>query len=323
MKTISPSIADILFTQIITTRLYGESAKVEMAHGSEGSQPRCRRVSDPPLGVFNGIHCIMSSDNAPQSQAVAVEQLKAFGLSTYAAQTFVALVGLGEGTAQDVSAVSEVPRTRVYDAVEELHNQGLVDVQHSSPKQFSPISAETSGRKFQQEFTHRVNVLVDALDDLEPIARSAEQRGVWTVTGQDTVSDRVVTFIEEASDEVVYMTVEDLLTEACLDALYDAADRGVTVRLAGISPAVYEEIQEEIPEVESFESIWEWSDVPAGRILLVDQKKTLASVLVGGDGEYPPEPRDETAIWGTGETNSLVVILKAMFTWQLDEGRNK
>jgi hypothetical protein len=54
---------------------------------------------------------------------------------------------------------------------------------------------------------------------------------------------------------------------------------------------------------------------------MVDQEKTLVSVLVDGNGEHPPEPRDETAIWGTGQTNSLVVVLKALFTWQLDTDR--
>ncbi len=265
----------------------------------------------------------MCPNDLPQPRSAALEQLEAFGLSAYAAQTFVALVSLGEGTAQDVSAVSEVPRTRVYDAAGELHDHGLVDIQHSNPRRFAPISAETTGRKFQQEFAHRVNVLTDALDNLEPVSRSAEQRGVWTVTGQEAVTDRVVTFIEEATDEIVYMTVEDLLTEECLDALRAAADHGVTVRLAGVSSAVQEDIQQEIPEIEPFESIWEWADLPAGRLLMVDQEKTLASVLVSGNGNHLPEPRDETAIWGTGETNSLVVVLKALFTWQLDGRRDE
>lgn len=264
----------------------------------------------------------MCPDASDQPRSTAIEQLKAFGLSTYAAQTFVALVSLGDGTAQDVSEVSEVPRTRVYDAAAELHDHGLVDIQHSNPKRFIPISAETTGRRFHQDFAHRVNVLTDALDDLEPISRSGEQRGVWTVTGRDTVTDRVVDFIDEATDEVVYMTVEDLLGEECVDALRAAADRGITILLAGMSPAVKEEIQQELPEAELFESIWEWSDMPAGRLLMVDQEKTLASVLVAGDGEHPPEPRDETAIWGTGETNSLVVVLKALFTWQLEGNRD-
>lgn len=256
-----------------------------------------------------------STSDRPRSSAI--EQLKAFGLSTYAAQTFVALVRLGDGTAQDVSDVSEVPRTRVYDAAAELRDHGLVDIQHSTPKRFAPISAETTGRRFHRNFTHRVNVLTDALDDLEPASRSAEQRGVWTVTGRETVTDRVVTFIEGATDEIVYMTVEDLLVDECLDALRAATDRDVRIRLAGLSPDVRANIQREIPGAEEFESIWEWSDMPAGRLLMVDQEKTLASVLVADDDEHPSEPRTETAIWGTGETNSLVVVLNALFTWQL------
>jgi len=32
-----------------------------------------------------------------------------------------------------------------------------------------------------------------------------------------------------------------------------------------------------------------------------------------------PEPFDETAIWGSGETNSLVVVLRAIFTWRLHD----
>ena len=40
-------------------------------------------------------------------------------------------------------------------------------------------------------------------------------------------------------------------------------------------------------------------------------------MLVDGPDADPREPRSETAIWGQGEHNSLVVVLWAMFTWQL------
>jgi hypothetical protein len=80
-------------------------------------------------------------------------------------------------------------------------------------------------------------------------------------------------------------------------------------------------LEQQVPDAELFESLWNWSDTPAGRLLMVDEKKTLVSVLVDGNGEHPPQPRDETAIWGTGRTNSLVVVLKALFTWQLDSER--
>lgn len=257
------------------------------------------------------------SDPVDDPRAAAIEQLDEFGLSTYATRTFVALVSLGTGTAKDVSQVSEVPRTRVYDAVEELRGRGLVDVQQSSPKEFWAISAGTTSRTFEREMDYRTSVLQTALSELEPTQRSEEQRGVWTVDGQAAVTDRVLEFVNDADEEIIYMTVEELLTEDIIDALHDAADRGVTISLGGVSPAVQERIQDEIPGAGLFDSLWVWSDTPAGRLMMVDRTRTLVSVLVNGTDAALTDPRAETAIWGAGETNSLVVVLRAIFTWRL------
>jgi len=262
----------------------------------------------------------MTTDPSDDPRSAAIEQLEQFGLSAYAARTFVALVRLGTGTAKDVSGVSDVPRTRVYDAIDELNDLGLVDVQQSSPTEFWAISADTTTRKFERETDHRLSILTTALDELEPARRSEEQRGVWTVDGQATVTDRVVEFVEGADDEIVYMTVEELLTEDVVDALRDAAERGVTITLGGVSGDVQDRIEAEIPGAELFESLWVWSDTPAGRLMLIDSTQTLVSVRVNGADAAPTDQRSETAIWGTGETNSLVVVLRAIFTWRLGDG---
>jgi len=260
----------------------------------------------------------MRTDPSDDPRSAAIEQLEQFGLSAYAARTFVALVSLGTGTAKDVSGVSDVPRTRVYDAIEELQDRGLVDVQQSSPKEFWAISGETTGRKFEQELDHRLSVLTAALDELEPVERTEEQRGVWTVDGQAAITDRIIEFVNDAEEEIVYMTVEELLNEDIIGALRAAAERGVRISLGGVSPDVQDEIQETIPGVELFESLWVWSDTPAGRLMMVDERQTLVSVLVNGVEAAPTDARSETAIWGTGPTNSLVVVLKAIFTWRLE-----
>ena len=260
----------------------------------------------------------MNSDPTEDPQTAAIEQLERFGLSAYAARTFVALASLGTGTARDVSQVSEVPRTRVYDAIDELHDRGLVDVLQSSPKQFWAISAETASRTFENELQHRTAILRTALRELEPIERRAKQRGVWTVDGQMAVTERVLEFFSSADDEIVYMTVEDLLTDDLIDGLSEAANRGVSIKLGGVSTDVQERIQDEVPGATMFESLWVWSDTSAGRLMMVDGQKTLVSALVNGADTDPSDPRSETAIWGEGDTNSLVVVLRAIFAWRLD-----
>ena len=265
----------------------------------------------------------MSVDPTKEPWAAGVEQLEHFGLSTYAAKTFVALASLGIGTAREISQVSDVPRTRVYDAVDELHERGLVDVQQGTPKQFWSISAETTSRSFEQEFQSRVTIFRTALDEIEPTERRSEQRGVWTVIGEDAVTARVLEFFDTAEEEIVYMTVEDLLTDEIIEALSTAADRGVSIKLGGVSSEVQEQIQDDIPGAEMFESLWVWSDTPAGRLMMVDNRRTLVSALVNGAESAFTHPRSETAIWGEGESNSLVIVLRAIFTWRLDRSNQE
>lgn len=276
------------------------------------------------------------SDDA---HGTAIDRLTTLGVSTYAARTYVALVQLDGGTARDVSRVGDVPRPRVYDAAEELHERGLVDVAHTSPRRFAPVSSETTGRTFERETRRRTNDLRAALDELGSADTRTEQRGVWTVAGRAAVTDRVIDFFEAAETEIVYMSVEGLLTDRVIEALRAAADRGVGVKLGGVSPAVDATITERIPDAETFESLWVWSDTPAGRLTMIDRERVLVSVVSeNGDGrverEFSIDASDdagwgsdvdggekaptETAIWGSGETNGLVVVLRGIFTWRLD-----
>lgn len=77
----------------------------------------------------------MDSENAHDQ---AVQGLEHLGLKEYEAKSFVALTRLPSGTAEDISKISDVPRTRVYDAVRVLEAKGLVEVQHSNPSSFAP-----------------------------------------------------------------------------------------------------------------------------------------------------------------------------------------
>lgn len=128
------------------------------------------------------------------------------------------------------------------------------------------------------------------------------------------------------------MTVASLLDEAILDELAGAADRGVTIRVAGFSADVEERVRQRVPGAEGFESLWTRVDPPAGRLLLVDREHTLVSVnldVAGDDADgavdrtalqHVDDQCSETAIWGSGRTNSLVLVLEAIFTWQLEDG---
>lgn len=196
------------------------------------------------------------ADYTPERlEAECAALLKELGLSEYEAYTFVYLTRLGAGTAKDIAGVDHVPRTRVYDAVDTLHDAGLVDIQCTSPRKFTPVSRETAIRKLDLEHENTITELSELLSKLEPADQRTEEFGVWTVTGREAVAGRVLEFIDDTENELVSMTVDELLTEEHIDHLEAASARGVEIYLAGISEAIQAQVQDRIPSARLFETL--------------------------------------------------------------------
>lgn len=263
----------------------------------------------------------MTSFDEERAEAEALGRLTDLGLTQYEAQTLINLLRLGTGTAQDITRVNDVPRTRVYEAADRLHEMGFIDIQHTTPRKFTVISKESIVRTLNVKRESTITELSEALEQLSPIQPQREQFGVWTVTGHEAVSARIDEFLADADEQIVYMTVDELLTDDHIEALQAAADRGVDISLAGISAAVEDRIREQVPSTTLFETLWEWEETPAGSLLITDEEMALVSVLV--NGHAGDEKIEETAIWGAGDRNSLVVVLRAIFTWRLDTDRSK
>lgn len=208
-----------------------------------------------------------------------------------------------------MSQVSNVPRTRVYDAIDELRDRGLVDVQDSSPKEFWVVSPDTAGRTFEREIHQRTEILRNALDDVEPTTDNGKQQDVWTVGGERAVTARVAQLFDEAKEQLTFAAKESLLTEDVMDALRRAAGRGVTAAVGGDAEKVTDRAESAMADIETFKTAWVGEATPMGRLALVDGEQTLLSALVD-EGESDPA---EVAIWGAGERNSLVTVFRTIF----------
>ncbi|WP_115865384.1 TrmB family transcriptional regulator [Halorussus litoreus] len=235
----------------------------------------------------------------------AVEALKELGLSNYEAQVFVALQRLGTGTAQEVSQLSDVPRSQVYGAADDLADRGLLEVVESSPKQYRPVSLPTAREQLRARVEREHERAFDNLDALrDEHADRADEGSVSTLHGRHAIHERVVDLVERADDRVILVAgVAELLSDEVVAALRDRADDGASVLVLTTDPAV-EELLDGFGGrvvVTSRERTGESSDGAGGftgRTLLVDDATVLLSVVADEDS---PEPFEETALW-TAET---------------------
>jgi len=253
--------------------------------------------------------------NVSENIEEAVEVLQQLGLKEYEARCFVGLSRVETGTAKRLSEMTEVPRTRVYDAIRVLEAQGLVQIQHSSPQQFRAVPLEEATETLRDRYEARVERLRDALETVEAVDETDDTpiQRVWAMAGNDGIENRTEELIEAADEEVVLVVGDgSLLTEALITTL-NTVDSDVDLLVGALTEPLQAEIQAAVPDAMTFLSGLEWlhaagdagDETAIGRLLLTDRSTILVSSIMPATGE-------EQAIFGEGFGNGLVVIARRL-----------
>lgn len=258
-------------------------------------------------------------DTSNQDQAI--ELLQQLGLKEYEAKSFVALARRQRGTAKDISETSEVPRTRVYDAIRVLESKGLVETQHSNPQVFRAVSIDEAVNTLRSEYVERADSLRNALSGLEPTDNediTEATHEVWAISGDQGITSRTEQLIEGTTDEVILVIGhESIFTDQLAEQLRAAKERGVSVIVGTIDEELRTEIQDALPDVEVFVSGLDWvshsplpgDDTEISRLLLADREAILVSSFTAAryDGR-----EHEQGVFGKGFDNGIVAITRRL-----------
>ena len=253
------------------------------------------------------------------NQEQSIELLQQLGLKEYEAKSFVALSRLPQGTAKEISDISEVPRTRVYDSIRVLEQKGLVEIHHSNPKQFRTVSIDEAVNILKSEYVTRIESLRESLTELEPAGTEEETEithEVWALSGGTAIDARTEQLIDEAEGELVMVVGHNrMLTDGLVDALHTATDRGVSVVVGVVDASLRDTLVDAVPQARVFISELSWlessplqgDETQINRLLLIDRSTILASST-----HDPDAPEHEKAVFGQGFNNGLVAIVRRL-----------
>jgi len=259
------------------------------------------------------------TDNETTQEAISL--LQDLGLQEYEARCFIALNKLPSGTAKEIHEISEVPRTRVYDAIRVLESQGLVEVRHSSPQMYRAVSIDEATQTLRRKYDDRIETLETYLKNTEvqDVEENDHVQEVWSLTGHDAIESRTIDLVREAESEIALLVVdEDILSETLFGSLQTAVDHDLSIVLGGQTERITETLGAELSTTRVFETGLDWltgtesgDEVAISRILLIDRETLLI-------GSYYPHTADgrakEQAIFARGLENGIVVLLRRLVT---------
>lgn len=242
----------------------------------------------------------------PIVQKEFLKKIKDFGLNSYEAKIWTALLSRGVSTAGELSDIAGVPRSRSYDVLESLEKKGFIIMKIGKPIKYIAVDPEEVIERVKknirddaerQASTIESLKTSDVLDEL----RSLHNNGVEMVdpseiTGalksRSNAYDQMDAMIRSAEDSLVLVTTADGIRrkiDAHFRSLEKAHARGVNIRIAcPVDDANSAEIKElgSIAEIRDIDSI-------KARFMLADDKELLFMLL--DDAEV--HPTYDVGVW--------------------------
>ena len=217
-------------------------------------------------------------------------KLKAFGLNSYEAKLWVALLSRGVSTAGELSDIADVPRSRTYDVLESLEKKGFIIVKIGKPIKYLAVEPQEVISRVQKNIQNESEIQIKIINELKNSEILNElsllhTQGIEMVDpvefsgsfkGRDNVYDHIEAMVKGAENSVTIMTTEtDFLRKIDrLQKIFEkAAQRGVTIRIA----AALEKLSPNdtlLKTVSSFAEVRHISEIES-RFIVVDGKEVL------------------------------------------------
>ncbi|MEM2915855.1 MAG: helix-turn-helix domain-containing protein [Candidatus Woesearchaeota archaeon] len=178
-----------------------------------------------------------------------LNKLKDFGLNSYEAKLWTALLSRGVATAGELSDIANVPRSRSYDVLESLERKGFIVMKLGKPIKYIAIPPsevlERVKKNISEEAGKQVQLLEslkesDVLTDLNMLHKQgidlvepADLTGA--VKGRANLNNHLSAMIKGAQKSVSILTTEQGLLrklESLGGVLSKAKERGVRIRIA-------------------------------------------------------------------------------------------
>ncbi len=258
------------------------------------------------------------------AQNTIVGDLTSLGLTKNEAKAYHSLVKLGRSTARILAEDSGVPRSKVYETLEQLEKRGIIKkVSGTNPTEFDPAPVDAALDHLEEKVKSSATSARRLLKGLQDLRGKEAKEFAWASQGMEQVIMGMRTAIESAEEYVSIASASPKLLGHLRNAFSSAKNRGVVIELYTITPG-----RREIPGLEHYLTVKTLS--PNKEFLTESFKEIFDSPPLGPEEWEPTRmlimnvdgkesigvflPADETSQpWSLHIRSRLVVLIQ----WQV------
>ncbi len=154
--------------------------------------------------------------------------LKQLGFNEYEARVYVEMLHqIAPLTAYEIGKLSGVPRSKVYEVVDNLRRKQFVVQIEDNPKKYLPVDPEEVFSSIEKSFKTSVNFVKEELNHLE---RGETIDYIFNIFGKETIIERSKQMIRSASSSIL-IAVDRLMLDVLYKELESAEHSGIELSI--------------------------------------------------------------------------------------------
>lgn len=157
-----------------------------------------------------------------------VRTLTGIGFKEYEAKAYMALIGLGNATAREISEISGVPHGRIYSVLRSLADKGYIFVGEGSPAHYCAEKPSDILNPLKTEIDRKIAEAGDYLSNIH--YDSMPPSRMWTIRSETGVQNRLKTLIQNAEKEIIIMSEDPKSVKRVLEDLHKVRKK-VTIEI--------------------------------------------------------------------------------------------
>jgi HTH-type transcriptional regulator, sugar sensing transcriptional regulator len=235
-----------------------------------------------------------------------LKKIKDFGLNSYEAKIWTALLSRGVSTAGELSDIANVPRSRSYDVLESLEKKGFIVMKIGKPIKYIAVPPEEVLERVKKHIRDDADKQAQSLDELRK-TDILEELNLLHTKGVDLVDPTELTgalkgrvnsynqldmMIKGAEESIILVTTEQGLprkADALGRALKKASERGVAIQVAA---PLTSKNKDALEQLSKFAEVRDLKNITA-RFCIVDGKEVMFMLL----DDTSVHPTYDVGIW--------------------------
>lgn len=248
-----------------------------------------------------------------------LNELKNFGLNTYEAKIWCALLSRGVSTAGELSDIAAIPRSRSYDVLESLERKGFIITKLGKPFKYLAVSPSEVVERVKKNIRENAEKEIKNLENVKETELLKElnllhSQGIEDldstefsgyIKSRSSLHSQISNMINNANNNIIICSsFEELLekSKSIIEPLKEARKRNVSIQILLSTKGDEDKLKQfkEIAKIKNHEI--------KNRFTMIDNKQILMMLK----DENSIHPMYDTGVWMDSEflVNSLTDMFK-------------